>query len=350
MMTRVRMYAWAAVFVASLLPASAWSAPFSSLIVFGDSLSDTGNNAVVFDSVAPPATPRTPVPISSSTFIPTYPYASNRYSNGPVWVEGLAAGLGLSAQASLLGGTNFAFGGARSGPMDLPSGQFPFSLLDQVQFFLSATGGAIPATALYVVAGGGNDARDAFSVAAGGGDPSALISGFASDIVSIITELETGGPRDILLANVPDIGKTPAIQAFGPAVAAFASGIAMDMNNALYAGLSGLAPAMTQEIHVLDTYGLLDDVVADPAAYGLTDVTSACAADSNCIGNPDTTFFWDGIHPTSAGHAILAAAALRTVPEPGTVLLIAIAALALLGFRHRQSRVQKIPVRVQMHT
>lgn len=345
-MSRVRMYVWLVAFGAGLLPACAWSTPFSSLIVFGDSLSDTGNNAAVFDSfVPPPGTLRTPVPIANPTFIPTYPYASNRYSNGPVWVEGLGAGLGLSANASLLGGTNFAFGGARSGPT---GSSFPYSLLDQVSFFLGGVGGVAPVGPLYVVAGGGNDARDAFALAAGGGNPSTLIAGFASDIVSIITELEAAGPRDILLANVPDIGKTPAIQAFGSAAAALASGIAMDMNDALNAGLAGLAPAMTEDIRVLDLYGLLDQIFADPSAFGLTDATHACAFDPACIADPSGTFFWDGIHPTAAGHAILAAAALRTVPEPGTALLVAIAALALLGFQYRQSNVQKIPARARL--
>ena len=312
--------------VGGLLPAAAWASAFSTLVVFGDSLSDTGNNAAVLDSMYPPGTARTPTPIVSSTFVPDLPYASNRYSNGPVWVEGLAAGLGLSAQPSLLGGTNFAFGGARSGPS---GSSFPYSLLDQAQFFLGATGGYAPSSALYVVSGGGNDARDAFSVAALSGDPTALIAAYASDIGSIITDLEAAGAHDILLVNVPDIGMTPAIQANGPAAIALGHWIAGAMNSALNTMLGTLSPAMTDGIRVLDAYSLLDQVVADPAAFGMTDVTSACAADQACIDNPDTTFFWDGIHPTTAGHAILAQAALRTVPEPGTALLLAIGVFAL---------------------
>ena len=322
---------------AAFLPLTAGAAAFSSLFVFGDSLSDTGNNAAVFDTAGfplPPGTLRTATPISSPTFIPDLPYASNRYSNGPVWVEGLAAGLGLSAQPSLLGGTNFAFGGARSGPL---GSSFPYSLLDQTQFFLGATGGYAPSTALYVISGGGNDARDAFALAAGGNDPTSLIAAYASDIGSIITDLETAGAHDILLVNVPDIGMTPAIRAYGASGMALASWVAGAMNTALNSMLGTLSPAMTDGIRVLDTFTLVDDIVADPAAFGMTDVTSACAFSQACIDNPDTTFFWDGIHPTTAGHAILAQAALRTVPEPGTVLLIAIAALALLAFRPRRA-------------
>ena len=43
------------------------------------------------------------------------PHASGRCSNGSVWSDQFAAKMGLSATASLLGGTNYAFGGAQTG-------------------------------------------------------------------------------------------------------------------------------------------------------------------------------------------------------------------------------------------
>ena len=64
-------------------------AGYSSLYIFGDSLSDSGNNAVV---LAPNVTP---IPISGNSFIPTYPYASGRYTNDQVWAQTLASPLGL---------------------------------------------------------------------------------------------------------------------------------------------------------------------------------------------------------------------------------------------------------------
>jgi outer membrane lipase/esterase len=95
---------------ACLLPSSGVYANYSNLFIFGDSLSDAGNNAVIFGANV------TPVPISGNSFIPTFPYASGHYTNGPVWAQSFAFNLGLSASPSLLGGTDYAFGGATTGP------------------------------------------------------------------------------------------------------------------------------------------------------------------------------------------------------------------------------------------
>lgn len=325
-MFRTRRLSFVTVFILALTFASgaAQALPYSNLVIFGDSLVDSGNNAVIFDTV-------TPTPIGSPTFDPTEPYASNRYSNGPVWVEQFAASLGLSAQASLLGGTNFAFGGARTGPA---GSSFPFSLTDQVEMFLGGSGGVAQGDALYVVAGGGNNARDAFELAAGGGDPTAIIEAFVTDIATILTRLSGAGARDILLVNVPNIGVTPAIQAFGPGAAAGASAIAAGMNTELDGVLAGLLPSLLADVKVFDFYSTVTQTVADPSAFGLTDVTSACAFSVACIANPDTTLFWDGIHPTTAGHALIARAAIAVaIPEPSSLALMLIVGFAIVARR-----------------
>src|SRR5262249_13115789 len=95
------------------LTTAATQAPaYSVLYIFGDSLSDSGNNATVL------APNTTPVPISGNDFILTFPYASGHYTNGPVWAQDFAAVLGLSAGSSLLGGMNFGFRRAGEGPAD----------------------------------------------------------------------------------------------------------------------------------------------------------------------------------------------------------------------------------------
>ena len=55
--------------------------------------------------------------------------------------------------------------------------------------------------------------------------------------------------------------------------------------------------------------GLLTDIVGDPEAFGLTDVTSACVTPNIppfICDRPDEFLFWDGIHPTKAVHDIIA--------------------------------------------
>jgi phospholipase/lecithinase/hemolysin len=71
-------------------------------------------------------------------------------------------------------------------------------------------------------------------------------------------------------------------------------------------------------------------VIADPGAFGLSNVTDACAQFVAC--DPSKFLFWDGIHPTSATETIISDAVLAlVVPEPSTLTLLAITLLGL-GF------------------
>lgn len=314
---------------ACLLSSAAWALPYSNLYVFGDSLADSGNNAAFFDAYLGGV--RTPVPLPGP-IIPEAPYSSSdRYSNGPVWVEYLAANLGLSAAPSLLGGTNYAFGGARTGP----ASGFPYSMLDQVNMFLGDHGNVASTTALYVIEGGGNDARDVFMAALGGGNPNVLIEAYAANIATMLVQLSLAGADQFLLWNVPDIGKIPAIAALGSGASGVASGLVAAMNDALQLALANLAPEVTDGLHLFDVYGAVNDLGGDPLAYGFNDIGHACGMDAACIANPDGYFFWDGIHPTTAGHQIMAQLAQAELPEPATLILLLIALAAMSLVRHR---------------
>lgn len=333
-----------------LLSTTVAATPIGGLYVFGDSLSDPGNNAVLFGSTAsPPFNVTLPSEITSDAFVPTYPYAASyQYSNGNVWAYQFATMLGLPAQMAgpvLRGGlgANYAFGGATTGPlnnMGVPS------LLTQTADFITSLGATpAPSDALYVVAGGDNNARATLTAIAGGADPTATIvstsAQFAADIGAIVDALQAKGAERIVVWDVADLVLAPAIAANGPAAASLATTLALSMNDAL-----GLRLVSETGVDIFGLFGLLTAVNADPGAYGLTNATAAGGA----IPGADVSTFlcWDGIHPTAAGHSILATslyAFTTSVPEidpAGSGCVIALV-FGCVGWMERRRRASPSP-------
>ena len=155
---------------------------------------------------------------------------------------------------------------------------------------------------------------------------------FGGDIYTIDAELEAAGAKNILVWNVPDLGKTPAVLADGALASILGTTTAFAMNLALLAAI-GTDP----DVKLFDDFDLLDGVIADPGAFGLSNVTDACAQFLNC--DPSEFLFWDGIHPTSAAEAIISDAIdSLVVPEPSTLALLGVALLGLGFMRWRCAR------------
>jgi phospholipase/lecithinase/hemolysin len=308
--------------LAFALVAPEWAAaqaPFKRIVVFGTSLSDPGNAFALAGGT------NTPPDYDNDPFlVPNTPYArgGHHFSNGATWVEQLARPMGLagSVGAAFRGSgaaSNYAVGGARA----RESGDSP-TLSVQVGAFLQDFGGAAPGNALYVVEMGGNDLRDA--LLAFFADPTGATSGIiiADALTAIggnIAALHAAGARKFLVWNAPNIGLTPAIAPLGPAVAGLANTLTQAFNAKLEAEvlvpLSGL-PGI--EIVRFDVYTKLNQIVASPAAFGLTTVNSACirpAIAPFACANFDEYLFWDGIHPTKAAHAIFAQTAAATLAQ-----------------------------------
>ena len=305
------------------LPAAA--SPYTSMVVFGDSLSDSGNNALVLGSVSQT--------INNNSYIPTFPYLSGTYSNGQVWASYAASALGLPLTPSLIpSGTNYAFGGATTGPAGSP---FPYSLLTQAsQYFASTAGGntASP-TALYVVEGGGNDARAALAAIGGGADPTATIAAtalsFAANITSIVNALKAGGAQHIIVWDTPNLGLAPAVVAGPAGSAGLASFLAAQMNLALASVLH-----LDATVSIFDIYGL----GASLSPLGFTNATDACGA----VAGADCSkyVYWDGIHPTTAADRVIANAFIaQAVPEASTwaMMIFGFVGVGFIAYR-RKSR------------
>lgn len=286
------------------------------LVIFGDSLSDSGNAFALLGSAS------TPPDYSVDPFlIPDKPYARGglHFSNGATWVEQLARPLGLAGDArpalrsASPGAANYAVGGARARD-DLANVNLP----QQVAQFLNDHGGAAPSDALYIIAIGGNDLRDAvvayITALRSGGDPNAAAGAVINEAVaSILTNMQTlaaHGARQFLVWRVPNVGLTPALRSVG--LTGLGDALTTGFNGALDFYLSAFGPSVLR----LDVYTMLNQLVANPTAYGLTDVTDACITPNvppfECQ-HPDDFLFWDGIHPTAAGHALIAQQAAALV-------------------------------------
>jgi outer membrane lipase/esterase len=300
------------------------SMPYSAMVIFGDSVSDSGNNALAIGAQTQT--------VLDNSYIPTYPYApGTTYCNGEVWASYAAAALGLPLLPSLQGGLNYAYGGATTGTT--PVEGFPPSLMLQAtQYFGSNTASS---TALYVIEGGGNDARAAFSAILATPENAAQIiqdtaTSFASNIATIATELKTAGAQHIIVWDAPNLGIAPAILSQGELASQTGSLLANQMNVALATALNGISGVSTFNI-----YGLGSAIGSNPGAYGFTNATDAGGAVPGA--NPDNYAFWDGIHPTTAAHKVIADAFVaQVIPEPSTYALFGLGAIVMLMVMRRK--------------
>jgi phospholipase/lecithinase/hemolysin len=289
---------------------------------FGDSLTDSGNNFVLTGQST-----RIPYPLGPASF--SYDTGGHQFSNGKVWSQYVANALHLphsalpSLQSRVGDFTDYAMGDARSrsGAPAFPS----FSLTQQVDIFLGEFDGNVPANTLVVIWIGSNDLEDALNALTT--DPSGATSEFIlQQAVSAVFEnmqiLYHAGARMFLIVNIPDLSKTPYVRFLGqanPTIPTIASQFTNEFNVGLAAetAVFGSTPGL-QYFRLFDVNALLAQVIAAPGGFHLLDVTDRCTAPlvrahATC-NDPDSFLFWDATHPTTAGHRVIAAAALSLLP------------------------------------
>jgi len=283
--------------------ASAEKAAFSTIYAFGDSLSDAGNDYAV-----------------SFGLLPAAPYSDGRFTDGRVWVQDLAQDLHLPIpQASLDGGRDFAYGGAEAGseplhsalPIDLPSQLLQFEIEDPHP----------AARALYTLSIGANDLLDAIPEYAKSPTlAEADVTAAVANEIKFVSSLIGLGAKVFDIMNVPDLGQTPEERSAGTTAAA--SSLSAQYDAALGASLATLAAHDHVTIDVVNAYALIDAGIADPGAYGLTNVTDPVWTGTyygtdgtlSVHGKAANSYlFFDHLHPTAAGHAVIASSALNSL-------------------------------------
>ena len=350
---------------------------FTSVVSFGDSLSDSGTYKV-----------GTIAALNGGKFT-----VNGAGSSSYTWSEDLAVAVGAPAQCSartgllpnlagvtgapvtdIAGCYNYAEGSSRvtsegSGPNgvalqafgDQNLGFMANSLMEQMNRHLAKVGGAYSGSELVTVNAGGNDAfmqLNGLASAAGGGATAVgagTIAGWPQSVLNIVagggaaatnaaavaavtamgqagTELAgyirtlivAKGAKYVLVRNLGNINVTP----YGRTLDAGTQGIITNMtqafNSALSAGLGGTFGVLS-----LDDYALTNDAAANPAKYGYTNVTSAACGNNafggssivcnstNVVAGSSQYEFSDSVHPTPYAHQKEADAAYSLLVQAG---------------------------------
>jgi phospholipase/lecithinase/hemolysin len=287
--------------------------PYTSVVIFGDSLSDTGNLAAT-----------TYVQCGIAIPGPAVDYAFGLATDGPyttpraqlftgLWVEQLAAALPThpAVAPSSVGGTNYAFGSATNSNgtySETFSGMgesCTVKIVDigqQITDYL-ATRPRIDDHTLFIVWGGANDLLSSTSTK--------NVIDAAIKNAENIQRLIQAGATQFLIPNLPPLGETPAVLAT-PSLVSTANEATVLYNDALSATLdilSFLNFSRHLTIYRLNTFALFKAIVSEPSKFYIDNVQ--IPAQGLSAVDPDTYLFWDTVHPTTKGHNLLALAALK---------------------------------------
>ncbi|KRW58979.1 esterase EstP [Pseudomonas sp. TTU2014-080ASC] len=296
-----------------LSPSHSSASPYSSLVVFGDSLSDAGQFP---DADGPANATRRFTNRVGPTF---QPGSGEIYGSTSPMLLGEMLGLGPQTPSTSsvyqsngwADGNNWAVGGYRT---------------DQIYDSIAAPGGSVAGTrtrdgylvdlasrglrldpkALFYVNGGGNDFLQGTIFAQGA-------AASAGQLADGVLALQNAGARYILVSLLPDVGTTPAIS--GSPLAATVSEVGAQFNVELVKRLEG----MSAQIIPLNVPQMFTEVLARADAFGLDstqNLTGTCFDGCATVNpkwginspTPDPTklVYNDSVHPTTAVQEIFA--------------------------------------------
>lgn len=260
---------------------------YDDIVVFGDSLSDNGNLAL-FAAQPPP------------------PYFGGRFSNGIVWVEQLGFGP-LGGYGDTTDSVDWAFGGAWTSTNPNPP-----PMTSQVAAYMGS-GGTFQSDDVVTLWGGANNIFNNIAAASITPNPIGTMQTVgalaANDIGGMVNTVANAGAGTILVPNLPTLSLTPSFGGGNPAAPLADAGV-QGFNTQLLSNLftqAALHPNANIILMDVNTAGAF--LAANATRFGFTNVTSPCFNGVTVCASPGTTFYWDGVHPTTAGHAFIAALA-----------------------------------------
>ncbi|KAJ1785384.1 hypothetical protein IW139_000312 [Coemansia sp. RSA 353] len=301
------LVSWAGVlFFASTVQSAPVSAT-PNLIVFGNSLSDTGN---LVDAVG------------GSGFF------GGRATNSYVWNEYTAKILGMQL-------VNRAYRGATSNNDLSPAtwGNFSVpSFHDQVAMWLKETPNPsqfnLDNDVIEIEIGGNDILHHMDGLATGAIELAELATKIADTIATDMQLLATAGYKNIILWNLPAVDKTPFVLELN--AGALIKPVIETINAATSAYVKTVADnnaAKTNGIHVFDlnwltNLGLQPEVSKH---LGITNPTDACYVEdadgkASVCTDPDTHFFYDGVHPAGRMHYLWGIVAAVWTRDPNATI------------------------------
>ena len=276
---------------------------FTRIQAFGDSYVDTGN---LFRIIG------TPNPVQ---------YPTGRFSGGTNFVDTTSQLLGIPQN-------NYAIGGATAGSTNVVGPGIPGFFQEYTGFV--ASGQRIAPTDLVILNIGGNDARAYYQTGGSLAGANAAATVSATQAITGVNALVGAGARTLVF-GLGDVSTLP--EATGNPAAAIGSAFSQSYNAQTQAALAVIARNGVR-VETIDIGLIGNQIKANPAAFGIAN-TGACPL--ACIGNPTLQnqylFYFDGVHLTSRGFAILGQYVVNRLNAPLTFAPQAdLATISVMGF------------------
>ena len=150
-----------------------------------------------------------------------------------------------------------------------------------------------------------------------------------------LAALALAGAKHILVPNLANLGLTPDFIAQGPIAQAGGLALTTAFNAGLAQALAQVEMTLGVDVIPVDIFAAQNSIIANAGAFGFTNTTTACIATPDVFTGCTGYVFFDGLHPTTAAHSLLAFQFAAAVPLPAPAVLFVAGALLLRRARRR---------------